>query len=250
MSGGLVNFGCSAGFGSGAITLDGGGLQWATGTSADISARLGALGAAGGTFDTNGNNVTLSSSFAGSTGGIVKTGTGTLTLNAVTEFVGATINGGTLAVTPDNNLGTAGSGLTFGGGALRFDAGVTSGRAITLNAGGGAFDTNGNDATLAGIITGTGGLGKIGAGVLTLSGVSDYSGPTLVGGGTLRAGAANAFSANSDFSVIAGTLDLDNFSQSIGALEGNSAVTLGSATLTTRVDTSATFGGAARPAAA
>ena len=244
VNGGLVNFAASSNFGSGTITLNGGGLQWATGTSTDLSARLGAIGAGGGTFDTNGNNVTLSSSFGGSTGGIVKTGSGTLTLNAVTEFVGATINGGTLAVAADNNLGAAGSGLAFGGGTLQFNAGFSSGRAITLNAGGGTFDTNGNTAALSGIITGTGGLTKTGAGVLTLSGAGDYSGPTIVGGGTLRAGAANAFSANSDFSVIGGTIDLDNFSQSIGALAGNGSVNLGSATLATRVDTSATFAGA------
>ena len=243
VSGGLVNFGSSNNLGIGTITLDGGGLQWATGTSTDLSARLGAVGAGGGTFDTNGNNVTLSSSFGGSTGGIVKTGSGALTLSAVTQFVGATINGGTLAVAADNNLGAAGSGLTFGGGTLQFNSGFSSGRAITLNAGGGAFDTNGNTATLTGSISGTGGLTKTGAGVLTLSGASDYSGSTFVGGGTLRAGAANVFSANSD-SLIAGTLDLNNFGQSIGALEGNGSVILGSATLTTRVDTSATFGGA------
>ena len=221
VNGGLVNFAASNNLGTGTITLNGGGLQWATGTSTDISARLGAVGAAGGTFDTNGNNVTLSSSFGGSTGGIVKTGNGTLTLNAVTQFVGATINGGTLAVAADNNLGAAGSGLAFGGGTLQFNAGFSSGRAITLNAGGGTFDTNGNTATLSGSISGAGGLTKTGTGVLTLSGAGDYAGPTIVGGGTLRAGAANAFSANSDFSVIGGTLDLDNFSQSIGALDGN-----------------------------
>ena len=160
MNGGLVNFAASNNLGTGTITLNGGGLQWATGTSTDISARLGAVGAAGGTFDTNGNNVTLSSSFGGSTGGIVKTGNGTLTLNAVTQFVGATINGGTLAVAADNNLGVAGSGLTFGGGTLQFNSGFSSGRAITLNAGGGTFDTNGNAATLSGTISGTGGLTK------------------------------------------------------------------------------------------
>ena len=38
VSGGLVNFAAANNFGSGAITLNGGGLQWATGTTIDISA--------------------------------------------------------------------------------------------------------------------------------------------------------------------------------------------------------------------
>jgi hypothetical protein len=43
---------------------------------------------------------------------------------------------------------------------------------VTLNAGGGTFDTNGNGATLSGTIGGIGGLSKIGTGTLTLSGTS------------------------------------------------------------------------------
>ena len=59
---------------------------------------------------------------------------------------------------------------------------------MTLNAGGGTFDTNGNDATLGGTIIGIGPLTKIGAGTLTLTGANIYSGGTTISGGTLQIG--------------------------------------------------------------
>ena len=50
----------------------------------------------------------------------------------------------------------------------------------TLGATGGTYNTNGFNATLAGNITGTGGLTKTGLGTLTLTGFSTYSGATMV----------------------------------------------------------------------
>jgi autotransporter-associated beta strand protein len=171
-------------------------------------------------------------------------GTLTGTTAAVTPWA---INGGTLAVSSDGNLGNASGGLSFNGGTLQLlAAGFTSNRAVTLNAGGGTFDSNGNSATLAGTIGGIGGLTKIGAGTATLAGMSTYSGPTTVNAGTLQAGAANAFSSLSAFSIAAGAvLDLNSFNQTIGSLAGAGSVTLGPATLTTNGDnTSTTFSGA------
>ena len=72
---------------------------------------------------------------------------------------------------------------------MQFLSGFTTNRAVTLNAAGGTFDTNGNNATLAGTIDGSGGLTKIGAGTLTLLGISSYLGATAVNAGTLQAGA-------------------------------------------------------------
>jgi autotransporter-associated beta strand protein len=114
-----------------------------------------------------------------------------------------------------------------------------------LQSQGGTVDTNGNNATLSGAITGPGGLSKIGAGTLTLSGQSTYTGSTGVNAGTLQAGAVNAFSPSSAFTVANGaTLDLASFNQTIGSFAGAGAVTLGSATLTTGNDnTSTTFSG-------
>src|SRR5262249_20883355 len=60
VTGGLLNFASASVFSPGqSITLNGGGLQWATGATTDISGQLNPLGSGGGTFDTNGNNVSF-----------------------------------------------------------------------------------------------------------------------------------------------------------------------------------------------
>ena len=57
-------------------------------------------------------------------------------------------------------------------------------------------------------------------GALILSGANTYTGATTVAG-TLRAGAANAFSAASAVTLGGGaTLDLNNYDQTIGSLAG------------------------------
>ena len=48
-------------------------------------------------------------------------------------------------------------------------------RDVTLNSGGGTFNTSGNTATLRGTISGAGGLTKSGAGTLTLTGTNTYT---------------------------------------------------------------------------
>jgi hypothetical protein len=70
-------------------------------------------------------------------------------------------------------------------------------------------------------------------------------GGTLVLSGTLQAGATNAFSSSSAFTIASGTtLGLHSFNRTIGSLAGAGSVTLGSATLTTGNDNmSTTFSG-------
>jgi YVTN family beta-propeller protein/autotransporter-associated beta strand protein len=83
--------------------------------------------------------------------------------------------------------GASGSlGPVFTGGTLQFaGANISSALPITLQAAGGTFDTNGNSATLSGVISGPGALTKTGTGVLTLSGNNAYTGSTTVNAGAL-----------------------------------------------------------------
>lgn len=217
-----------------------------TGNAAAFSAadtlRLG--GAVNGSFDVS--KIGAAAQYRGF-GIFQKTGSSTWTLTGATAAVTSwAINAGALAVSSDGNLGAAAGGLSFDGGTLRYLAGFASNRAITLDAGGGSFDTSGNNATLSGSIGGTGGLTKSGGGTLTLSGASTYAGATGIDAGTLQAGAVNAFAPTSAFTGAAGSvLDLNGFNQTIGSLAGSSAVTLGTATLTTGGNNAATlFSGA------
>ncbi|WP_456713879.1 autotransporter outer membrane beta-barrel domain-containing protein [Bradyrhizobium sp. USDA 4353] len=187
--------------------------------------RLG--GAANGTFDIS--NIGGSAQYQGFSS-FVKTGTGTWTLTGTTSAVTPwAINQGTLAVSSDANLGAASGGLSFGGGTLQVLVGFSSARNITLNAGGGSFDTNGNNAALSGTITGSGGLTKLGAGILTLTGVTSYAGDTFISGGTLQTGASGVLSVASSYMIASGaTLDIDGTGQTIGGLSGSGNVLLGS----------------------
>jgi len=129
----LANFGAGTGSGaspgSGSVTLNGGGLRWASGNTADVSGNLAALGASGAKFDTNGNNVTFSTALSG-TGALTKEGTGTLTLSGTNTYSGATtISAGELKL----NGSATSSAFTVSGGILSGNGTVG---ALTIGSGG------------------------------------------------------------------------------------------------------------------
>jgi fibronectin-binding autotransporter adhesin len=187
---GTLQVGSNANLGgaAGGISFNGGALQYSAGFS---SPRPVTLNAGGGTVNTNGNSATLSGVISGPAS-LTKTGAGGLTLAGANTYTGGTtIAGGMLGVSADSSLGAPVSSLTLAGGTLRYGAGFSSSRPLTLNVGGGTIDTNGHNATLSGASGGPGGLAKTGAGTLTLLGGNSYSGGTTVSGGTLAGNAAS-----------------------------------------------------------
>ncbi len=161
---------------------------------------------------------------SGGTGGsLVKVGTGTLELdNASTYTGGTTISGGVLAFGGTNG-GVAGNIVDNATLAFNYTA----------------------DATVSNDISGSGGVQQAGAVVVTLTGSNTYNGPTTVSAGTFRAGASSVLSPTSDVTVASGaTLDVNNFSETIGSLAGAGNVTLGpSGQLITANPTTTTFSG-------
>jgi len=120
------------------------------------------------------NNTNKDYTFGGSgrlsgAGGLIKQGSGTLTLvqTGVNDYAGTTVVGvgGKLEV---GNGGTAGM---IGPGPLAVDGTVEFNHSDNLN--------------LTNAISGLGGLNKLGANTLTLAGTATYAGPTTVAGGTL-----------------------------------------------------------------
>ena len=120
--------------------------------------------------------------------GLTKTTSGVFTLtNSSNAYTGGTnINAGTL----DFANGALPGNITFGGGTLQWAAGNTqdvSGQIQAIPSGVTAtFDTQANVLTLAGSLSGAGGIAKIGSGTLFLSNTNNsYSGGTTLTAGTV-----------------------------------------------------------------
>ncbi len=159
----------------------------------------------------------------------IKTGPSTWTLTGTNAGVMPwTIDQGTLSVSSDDNLGAATGPLGFGGGTLLFGAAfdLAGTRDVTLNAGGGTFDTNGFDTTVSGRIVGVGGLTKAGAGTLTvLNNANGYAGATDIAAGTLIAAGGNGIGDLSAVTVAAGAqFGLASATETVGSLAGAGTV--------------------------
>lgn len=145
------------------------------------------------------DNTTKEYSFGGvggldGNGSLVKKGAGTLLLingGASTLAGGVSIEAGTIRV---------GDGLTAAAGSL--------GNGPVANAGSLIF--NRPDAyTFAGAISGAGSITKLGAGVTTLSGNSNFTSETQILEGTLRLGNANALGETAGGTTVASGASLD-----------------------------------------
>jgi fibronectin-binding autotransporter adhesin len=188
------------GSGTSALVINPTGILQATGTFSTARAvTLGGTGGAssGGTLDvTAANNETRTGVVSG-TGSLTKSGTGTLTLSAANTYTGDTyINGGTVSATNSQALGALPPSL----GTSLYGVHMASGTALQTT-----FSTTGDnrqlqlvsgtatlDVTAAvsqqrnGLIYGSGGLIKTGAGTEILTNANTYTGGTTINGGVLQ----------------------------------------------------------------
>jgi autotransporter-associated beta strand protein len=232
-SGATISVGHNNALGTGAVTGAGGTLDIQSGVAignlailtGDLTLRVGSgVGSYNGTFS--------------GAGVLTKTGAGTLVLGGgPNTFGGLVVSQGTLRADGALSLGTG--TVTLNGGTVQAGtAGTFSNSAFQIKAAGGSLDTNGHNVTYAGAISNApgasgGGLTKTGAGILTLTGTSTYSGGTLVAQGTLKAGGTNVFSAFSTYTIATGAvLDFNGFNQVVGGLAGAGQLNQGSNSLT------------------
>ena len=131
----------------GAIALDGG---------ATSTIRVGDGTAAGA-----GITATIAAPLSGNTQ-LVKSDLGTLVLSGTNTYTGGTaINGGTLQVSANANLGDAAGALSFNGGTLHTTASFTSSRNIDLLGQGTFLTDDATTLTLDGVLSGSGQLRQV-----------------------------------------------------------------------------------------
>jgi len=188
INGGVLQLGNQYALGgtSGNITFGGGTLRYSGSNTVDYSPRIKSSGAAI-SIDTAGQSVTFATSLPSSnTGGLTKSGSGSLTLSASNAYTGTTrVNAGTLVL---SNTAAAGTGtVQLAGGTLSLTAGSntysTSGISVAAGDSGGLTLGN-NAAYTTGTITANG--------TLTVARPTGVAGSStqlsvLVGSGTLVA---------------------------------------------------------------
>jgi autotransporter-associated beta strand protein len=247
LSAGTLRAGSDTAFGTGPVTVSAGGTT--LGASADANLANAVSLGQDITIDTSFHALGLGGVISGP-GGIAKTGDGTLTLSAANTFSGAnSVTAGTLALSGSGTLGggtaalsLAGGRLELGGtsqtaGALTISAPAATGETLTagtLTATSYAVSNTTGNVEIAAGLAGSGSLVKTGAGTLTLTGVSSFSGGTTISAGALAfAGGTNRLSTTGPITVSGGaTLDLGGGSQTTSGTVTLTGGTLAGGTLT------------------
>ncbi|HWU72341.1 MAG TPA: autotransporter-associated beta strand repeat-containing protein [Sphingomonas sp.] len=223
MRGVLATQSISKGQGTGSVNFDGGILRAAS-FNGDLLSGFAAgdvtIGAGGAFIDTNGGSGSISSPLGG-VGALTKQGAGSLTLTSANAYAGGTvIESGTLQVFGAGTLGATTGALSVSNGAT-LDLGGTSQTVGALSGTGNITSTvlgnlslltvdQATNTIFSGILgdgfdsvaggTAQVGLSVRGGGVLTLSGVNSYTGPTTIFGGgeiQLDGSIASAVTVNS-----------------------------------------------------
>ena len=167
----------------GTISFGGGTLRFTVDNLNDYSNRFNSSGNQQFKLDTNGENVTLASVIAGAGSSLVKSGEGTLSLEADNTYTGTT-------TVTEHTLRIAGS---------------IAGDLVVQNNARVQFDRSG-DTTYSGQISGTGDIVKLNANTLTLGGTNTYTGVTRIQSGTLEVGSSGALGSSGTISFEGGAL--------------------------------------------
>ncbi|MDB6128525.1 MAG: autotransporter-associated beta strand repeat protein, partial [Verrucomicrobia bacterium] len=162
---------------------------------------------------------------------ITVNGTGTSGNGAIENFAGNNTLGGTIVAGSNTRIQSDTGTLTVAGNVV---LGLN-----TLNVGG-----SGN-TTITGLVAGLGGIVKDGAGTLHLGNLANtFSGATVVNAGTIIADAASVFNNSASLTIASGAaLNLNNLSQTIGALAGGGDVDFGAGGRLNLTSGSALFSG-------
>jgi autotransporter-associated beta strand protein len=202
--------------GSGTLGINGGATFQILANGVSVANSVSLLGGSG-VVDTGANMATFSGPVSGA-GGLYKIGSGELTLSGNNSFAGgATVAAGTLGVGASGALGSGGAMLGAGTTLQFTSANLMIANAIGL-AGTGAvtFDTGAQTETIAGVISGSAALQKVGAGVLVLNGANTFAGGVNLAAGTLGVGNASAFGSGAVNLSSGATLQILSPSLSIG----------------------------------
>jgi autotransporter-associated beta strand protein/T5SS/PEP-CTERM-associated repeat protein len=145
-----------------------------------------------GTFAINRSDTFTFGGVISGSGAFQQNGTGTTIFTAANTYTGGTIiNAGTLQLGPGGSLAPTGAltvnaGGTFDLNSFNQTVGSLAGAGnVALGAGRLTTGSDNTSTTFSGTISGAGGLTKIGAGTLALTGTNPYSGATAVNGGRL-----------------------------------------------------------------
>ena len=180
------------------INFNGGTLKARVATTSFLTdINTATVNAGGVTMDSNNVNITIAQNLLGGagSGGLIKTGAGTLTLSGTNTYTGATtLTQGAVSVGTSANLGAAAANLVFDGGTLQITGtALTSvsgiGHSVAFNAGKlVALDINSslNTFTVDQVLNQTtGGFTKLGAGRVVFTHANTYTGETTISVGAI-----------------------------------------------------------------
>jgi fibronectin-binding autotransporter adhesin len=208
------------------VIFNGGTLQFAAGSTFDLSTRTVTVNSGGATIHTDGGNVTFANAIGNNgAGGLTKAAAGMLTLNGVNTYTGATtITGGTLALGSSGSISNS-SGVTVGINTF-FDVSAVTGYTLGSST---AQTLQGNGTVVGGVTVASGSTIRGGdattAGTLTLTdGLSLNSGAQVginidAAGSTAAAGTGGS-SSESNNSVLSITGGATISSGTVFAIDG------------------------------